>query len=161
MLSRRQILATVVGCSAAALAQSKPNFSGRWQIDTARTTHQAPDDLVEVIDHREPKLRIETTFSMNQSVGVALASLLAPKLELTTDTAGNSSELPPGIKLLSNSKWQGDRLVTNWRLEGLPNGPMEGTWTRYLADGGKTMLVDLLAAPGHERVEAKLIFAKK
>ena len=160
MLTRREALAVVVAASATALAQTKPNFTGRWQIDAARSP-DAPPDLVEVIDHRDPKVVIETSVSMSQPLGIAIAGLLAPKLQLATDASKNANELPPGLTLISNSEWQGDRLVTKWRIEGLPNGPLDGTWTRYLTDAGKTMVVDVLAAPRHERVETKLVFVKK
>jgi hypothetical protein len=43
--------------------RSHPDFSGRWELDKAKSNlpPQSPDDLVQVIDHRDPQLRITTT----------------------------------------------------------------------------------------------------
>ena len=160
MQTRREIL-TVLVASSAALAQSKPNFSGRWQVDPSRGTFAAPADLTEVIDHREAAISIDTTVNMSQGTGLALASLLAPRMRLTTNGAQDSNAMPMGLSLASQSHWQGDRLVTEWRISGMPNGAMTGSWARSLADGGRLMIVELTAIAGDRRVEAKLLFVRK
>ena len=146
--------------SSGALAQSKPNFSGRWQVDPSRCTIAVPADLTEVIDHREPVIDLETTVNMGQSTGLALASLLAPRVRLTTSGAQHTNAMPMGLSLASESRWQGDRLVTEWRISGMPSA-MTGAWTRYLSDDGKSMIVELTAAAGDRRVEATLLFARR
>jgi len=49
--------------------------------------------------------------------------------------------MPLGLSLATKSHWDGDRLVTEWRLSGL-NAPMSGTWTRNLS-GPSAMVVEL------------------
>ena len=160
MQTRRDVLAALLASPFLAVAQSKPDFSGRWRVDTARSTFAVPPALTEVIEHREPTLSIDTTVDTNQPVGLALASLLGPRLHLTTTGAAETNSMPEGLSLASQSHWQGERLVTDWKLSGLQNGAMTGSWTRYLSDGGKAMTVELVAALGERRVETKLVFAK-
>lgn len=160
MQTRRELLAALMACQAVAMAQSRPNFSGRWRADTTRSTVSVPPELTEVIEHRDPMLNIDTTLDTNHPIGLALASLLAPRLHLTTSGAPDSNGMPAGLSLASQSHWQGERLATDWRLSGVQNGAMTGSWMRYLSDGGKAMTVELVAAVGERRVEAKVVFAK-
>lgn len=113
-----------------------------------------------MIEHREPMLHMDSTVDMNQPAGLALASLLAPRLQLTTSGAPDTNSMPAGLSLASKSHWQAERLVTDWRLSGLQNGAMTGSWIRYLSDGGKAMTVELVAVAGERRVEAKVVFVK-
>jgi len=124
MQTRRQALAAMA-VGAAAFAQGKPNFTGRWIIDLARTTFRVPADFTEIIDHRDSVLKIETSVDTHQAIGLSIASLLAPSLQLTTTGDENSNSMPMGLTLLARSRWDGQRLVSKWRLDGLPGGSLE------------------------------------
>jgi hypothetical protein len=160
MRTRREALAAMA-MGVAAFAQGKPNFTGRWTIDLSRTTFRVPADFTEIIDHRDPTLRIETSFDTNQAAGLSIASLLAPSLRLSTTGEEDSNPLPMGLTLLARSHWERARLVSKWRLDGLPSGTLEGTWSRYLDTDGKIMQVDLTAGSGSQTTEAKFAFTKK
>jgi hypothetical protein len=135
-------------------APSKPNFSGKWRLDQGRSSREAPAALVETIDHREPALRIDSDWDHNVATGVTNAAILAPAMQLTTDETEATSEMPLGMSLVTKSRWDGNKLVTEWRVNGLQR-PLSGTWTRYLT-GPNTMVVDSAAG----QVREKLVFGK-
>lgn len=156
MQTRREAIALLTGATVA-LAQRKPNFSGQWIIDTARTNFVgAPPDLGEIVDHRDPVLIVRSSWDPNRRAGVSIAGLLAPSVELNSGGATTSSNVPPDLKLKCISHWDGEKFVTDWDLLGLPNGDDHGTWTRYLTDDGRTMVVEVKAS-----VQTKLVFTKK
>src|ERR1700730_13357296 len=112
-------LAVVLASAALFAAPSKPNFSGKWRLDEARNSREAPAALVETIDHREPAVRIDSDWDHNVATGVSNAALLAPAMQLTTDGTEATSEMPMGMSLATKSHWDGDKLVTEWRVNGL------------------------------------------
>jgi hypothetical protein len=154
MQTRREVIA-LLGGAAIATAQPKPNFSGHWIIDTNRTTFQVPADLSETIDDHDRVVVVQTNWDRNRPAGLAIAGLLAPLVVLDATGTQSSNNIPPGLVLRSTSHWDGDKLVTNWNLLGLPNGSDHGNWTRYLTDGGRTMVVEIKAS-----VQTKLVFTK-
>ena len=156
MITRRHILA-IAGLPPAVFGRSKPKFSGVWKLNPAGSTLKAPPDLVHTIDQSGNTIYVGATFNRSASAGLILAGLLAPELLLVADGTEVSGEVPPGLKLQSQSRWDGDKLVTSWVLTGLPAGLADrGTWVRSLADGGRAMVVEL-----HSSAEGKLLFTKK
>src|SRR5579885_547650 len=128
-VSRRSLITGVIISAAASAAPGKPNFSGKWHLDP-RDSKDAPADLIETIDHREPVIRIDTEWDHSSPTGVSNAAMLAPAMQLKTDGAESSNEMPMGMTLVTKSHWEGDKLATEWRVSGLDN-PMTGTWNRY------------------------------
>jgi|ERR1051326_737626 hypothetical protein len=160
MLTRRQLISTILVGAVSGLqaAAEKPNFSGRWQIDRRHSPKDAPADLTETIDHREPVIRVDTDWDHNVATGVSNAAILAPAVQLKSDGTQTSNDLPLGMSLTTKSHWDGNKLVTEWRLDGL-NTPMNGTWTRYLT-GPSAMVVDAVTESGGHRVTARFEFVK-
>ena len=147
-------LALVLASAALFAAPSKPNFSGKWLLDERRSSRDAPPALMETIDHREPAVRIDSEWDHNLATGITNAALLAPAMRLTTDGTDATSEMPLGLSLATKSHWEGNKLVTEWRVSGLQR-PLSGTWTRYLT-GPSTMVVEAVAGQSRQR----LVFAK-
>ena len=159
MQTRRQVITTMLVSAAGVLAApAKPNFSGRWRLDPSQNSKDAPADLTETIDHREPVLRIDTHWDPSVATGVSNAAFLAPTVQLKSDGTETSNEVPMGLSLTTKSHWDGDKFVTEWRLNGLQT-PMSGTWTRYLT-GPTAMVVDSVAESSSHRVTARFVFAK-
>ena len=158
MQTRRQMITVMLAGAAGIAAQAKPNFSGRWHIDSRRSSKDAPAEIVETIDHREPLVRIDTEWNHNSATGVSNAAMLAPAVQLNSDGAENSNEMPMGLSLATKSHWDGDKLITEWRLSGL-KAPMSGTWTRYLT-GPTSMVVDSVAESDGQRVSRRFVFVK-
>jgi hypothetical protein len=122
----------------------KPNFSGRWEVDKAKSTFRFPkgveppafDNLTVLIDHQEPKLKLtfierkaqtETTITYN----------------LTTDGAENRNVLGQGYDVRSRARWDGTRLIGESKhtiaKSGKPPITVTGTATWILSEDGKTL----------------------
>jgi hypothetical protein len=157
--TRRQVIAAMFASAAIGLsAPEKPNFSGRWRLDPSRSSKDAPADLAETIDHREPVIRIDTAWDRTRPAGVSNGAILAPAVQLKSDGTESSNDVPMGLSVVTKSHWDGDKLVTEWRLNGL-DVPLSGTWTRYLT-GPTAMVVDSVAESNGRRLTARYVFAK-
>jgi hypothetical protein len=87
--------------------QSKPDLSGHWVIDTARSDYgrmPKPKAYVEVIEHKEPVLTIATTSEDNRGESKSF-------LKLTTDDRDCVNEVN-GNEFHSKSHWEGAKVVT-------------------------------------------------
>ncbi|MEA2561108.1 MAG: hypothetical protein QOH06_2612 [Acidobacteriota bacterium] len=126
-----------------ATAAERPDFSGLWVPDPARSSTQKelkgqtdspapppPPSAGELpqlrIEHREPKLAV----SFLDSQGELLSSLA-----MTTDGVEAINERGGGMVHRSTTVWQGSALVTAWRLESSGTRLIGGTDTRELGDG--------------------------
>ena len=87
---------------------SHPDFSGRWKLNKTRSTlpPASPDDVVQVIDHRDPQLRVATTsknwsgdFSQNieKPIALTLFALTIPEWNATTDGVERSEKYGPAV----------------------------------------------------------------
>jgi hypothetical protein len=96
----------------------KPDFSGTWQFNPARSVLQIPppDSTVFVIDHREPLFRITRTHVVGDKSDTFT-------LDLTTD--GKEVALDrEGLHLRARAYWDGATLVFDSKLT---RGGVEGT----------------------------------
>ncbi len=152
--------------------RSHPDFSGRWELDKARSTlpSHTPDNLVQVIEHRDPQLRIITTskdwstdFGLNiqKPIAVTLFALTIPEWVATTDGIERSEKYGPA-ELKSKTHWEGDRLITAWSLERDGRAEIVGEWVRSLSVDGKTQTLEIKAHDPQRggKGEAKLVFMK-
>ncbi len=144
------IAATIV--SAAPAAADKPNFSGTWLVDQARSTSQttprpnadpkAPlppppppppppgkTSPPHIVTHNDPVLTIQ------EGPG-------SYTLRLTTDGKENVNRQSNDRTHRSTSRWEGDKLVTQWTLEDNGERLAQGTDTRSLTENGAVMIDD-------------------
>ena len=141
----------VMSCVAFPIGQTKhPDLSGTWQIDVARSTESItplPSDpdiprppapppgmawkafSPEIVTHHEPDLSIQLP-SRNDV------------LRLRTDGQENVNPMANGRVHKSASRWEGDTLVTRWRLEENGSVLTEGSDVRFIADGGHALIND-------------------
>jgi TonB family protein len=149
-----------------------PDFSGHWNLDKTRSTlpSPSPDDLVEVIDHRDPQLRITTTskdwsgdFWQNtkRPIALTLFALTIPEWVATTDGVERSEKYGPA-ELKSKTHWEGERLITTWSLERDGRAEITGEWVRSLSPDGRTQSLEVQAHDPQRNAkgEAKLVFVK-
>ena len=150
-------LILVFGFSAALLiaAQaSRPNFSGRWELDKSRSDFGSlpPDDsAMELIEHQEPKLTI-TQFWRNTEGEHTVV------WQLTTDGAENLTRMNEA-EIASRTVWEGSNLVTDWRMK--RGGRLsEGKYNRSLSEDRKTLTVGVRRRSGSNEVEQHLVFVE-
>jgi hypothetical protein len=147
--------------SASAWAQdAKPNFTGKWNLDVAKSDFgpmPPPDSVVHVIEHNEPSVKIVTTQKSAQ--GETTNERL-----LTTDGKENVNKMRMGPdgeqQVTSTSKWNGKALATSFKLSAQGTEfDINDSWT--LSDDGKVLtIVRAIKAPQGE-FAATTVFNKQ
>lgn len=156
-MKRALLFATVILLAAMICgAQDKPDFTGKWVLDVAKSDFgplPAPESQVRVIDHKDPKLKInETTKSQRGE--------RATDREITTDGQENKTSFGPN-EYVSKSHWDGKRLVTEGTLKLQDGTNIQINDTTELAEDGKVMTVKRdLKSPQGEATQ-KLTFNKQ
>jgi hypothetical protein len=148
--ARRWMLALLVAAVALQLpAAERPDFSGLWVPDAARSSTQkelkgqtdAPAPPAPPSAHELPRLRIEhneprLAVSFLDARGEFLSSLA-----MTTDGAEAINERGEALVHRSTTVWRGSALVTIWSLESRGTRLIGGTDTRELGDGGHLLTI--------------------
>src|SRR5438046_1883984 len=94
-------------------APKKPDFSGRWELDAAKSQLRPTkwNSLVMVIEHQEPKLKIKISLKYPQGPDYT------DQIPLTTD--GSAAPVDMGKQArVYHATWVGANLVLKWNEEG-------------------------------------------
>jgi hypothetical protein len=114
---------------------TKPDFSGTWKFNPARSSLQipAPESTIFVIKHREPHFRLERTHIFGGNSDTF-------SIDLTTD--GNTVvRTHAGLEINATLRWEGDALVFDSKLE--RDGKQATNIVRYkLSDDGQSFIAD-------------------
>jgi hypothetical protein len=135
-------------------AFAKPNFTGSWKLDAANSDFgpmPGPDKMDRSIKHDDPKMVIKTTQSGPQGEMTS---------EMTYVTDGNEfTNKMRGSDVKGTAKWDGDKLVVNYKLDFQGNEiAIKEIWT--MGADGKTMKVaSQISAPQGE-FERTVAFTK-
>jgi hypothetical protein len=141
---------------AALPALAKPNFTGDWKLNTAKSTFgdiPAPDSMSIKIDHAEPKL---TTVS-KQSGQMGDIELHAT---YTTDGTECTNEGFQGAPFKSKVKWDGDNLALETKGQ-IGDADFTLTQKMTLSDDGKTLKVLQHIATSMGEFDQTLVFDKQ
>lgn len=87
-------------------AQAKPNFSGTWKLNTAKSDFgamPAPDSRTDTITHEDPDLK--DTFTQAGQMGEVTA-----EMKYSTDGKETTNSVR-GNEIKSTAKWEGDELA--------------------------------------------------
>jgi hypothetical protein len=157
MFLRRSLLTVAALALSANLvsAQDKPNFSGAWKMNAAKSDFgpmPAPDKMDRTIDHKDPELKFKTMQS-------------TPNGDQTSDTmyktdGTDSMNKQRGADVKSVAKWEADKLVIKSKREaqGMEISITE-TWA--LAEAGKVLnIVNNIDTP-QGAFEIKLVLEKQ
>jgi hypothetical protein len=121
------------------LQDTKPNFSGKWNLDLAKSEFgpvPPPDSMIAVIEHQEPNVKITTTQKAQQQEIVNTRSL-------TTDGKPNTNKLKGmggEVEVTSTTKWDGRKLRTSFKLE-TPGGAVDIAEAIELSEDGKSLIL--------------------
>jgi len=161
----KRSLVFVMGCllvAGVAFAQEKPNFSGTWVLDKAKSDPMGrpggpSPDVTLIIEHKEPTLKIKQIIKTEQGERVQ-------ELSYTTDGKENKNPGFRGGEVITKSKWEDGKLVTKGsQTMETPQGTMtmELTEIRTLSEDGKTLTVQTTrTTPGGERT-TKQVYTKQ
>lgn len=105
MQNRRQFVIGLLATATALRPQdSKPNLSGHWVMDAAKSTGRNPKTCEETIEHHDPSLTITTVSEDPRGRTTTFLKLATDGSESVNDVNGNEFH--------SKSHWDGARLVT-------------------------------------------------
>ena len=117
----------VAGLAASPAAQAaKPNFTGTWTLDVAKSDFgpaTPPESMVMVVEHKEPAIRIKTTQKSAEGEVVNDRSLTIdgkPNTNKITMVGGEAQSVT------STSKWDAAKFVTTYPLD------MQGTTITFV-----------------------------
>lgn len=132
------LIAVLVFFSPAA-QDAKPDFSGKWTLDVAKSDFgqmPPPESMVAVIEHKEPNVKITSTQKNQQGE-------VTNERTMTTDGKENSNTLRTMMgdqPITSTTKWNGKALVTAFRLA-FQEMAIDVSESWDLAADGKTLTV--------------------
>jgi hypothetical protein len=152
------LLLALVAASARAQG-AKPDFSGTWQLDIAKSElgpMPPPDSIVSVIDHQDPKLVVKTT--QKSSMGE-----FTNERNITTDGKPATNKLKSAMgeqDVTSTTMWSGAQLVTSYKMD------MQGTALEFrdvwdLSADGKVMTISRDVKTEQGPFSQKMVFTKQ
>ena len=146
---------TVVAFAASLLAQSKPNFSGTWKLNTSKSDFgplPAPDSQMNVIEHNDPALKVATTAEGAQGKQNFTSTYTTDGKEVT-NTRG-----PQEIK--STVTWDGDKLVVSSKLSFQGNDvSLKNVWS--LSADGQTLTQNQHLSAAMGEADQTMVFEKQ
>ena len=134
---------------------SRPNFSGRWELDKTQSDFgplPADDSAMELIEHQEPRLTITQVWKNVEGEHTLV-------WQLTTDGAENTSRINQQ-EIKSRTSWEDNKLVTEWKMK---NGAIltEGKNVRFLSADSNTQTIRVHQRTAGGEIEQLLVFVKK
>lgn len=156
MISKLLAIAFLIALTAAAtFAQPKPDFSGTWKLNVAKSDFGAlggPDSRTDVITHKEPSLIDEVTAEGAQGKQQYT-------VKYTTDGKEVTNQMGPR-EVKSTLKWEGASLVISSKFtynEAEVNAQL--TWS--LSADGKTITINVHYASSLGDVDQKITLEKQ
>jgi hypothetical protein len=158
------LLLTLSTPAAPSLAQAKPNLSGSWTLDLARSNFgrlgnaQFKNARMSLkISHREPELKI----TRNANLGGQSRN---HNLSYFTDGRGESNpNILSNETMRSKTRWEGARLISRSSSSMSFNGQsvnLEAIEKRELSADGKTLTITHTISSPRGVDVVKLVFAK-
>ncbi len=129
------ILAALVASATIASAQTKPNFTGDWKFNAAKSNFggmPAPTSLTQKITHEDPSLKVAT--SQSGDFGDFNSDFT-----FTTDGKECPNQMND-FHMTSTVKWEGDSLVFDSKID-FQGTAMSGTEKWSLSPDGKNLTV--------------------
>jgi len=152
----RHVVAGVVLLSLAAFsAQAKPNFSGSWKLNVAKSEFgpfPAPSSMTEAIKHADPALKVAVKMATDNG-DMEFESNYSTDAKETTNAFG-----PAEMK--SSAKWDGEVLQIQTKGQ---FGDTEVTITDKweISPDGKTLSVTRHFASSQGEVDQKMVLEKQ
>ena len=109
------VLLLILAASAAA-QDAKPDFSGKWVLDAAKSDFgptPPPEYVTHVIEHKEPNIKVVTSQKSIQGE-------TTNERNLTTDGKDNTNKMRlmgGEQEVKSSSRWDGGKLATTMKLD--------------------------------------------
>jgi hypothetical protein len=155
-LLMKRVCLLMLALALPALAQdAKPNFSGAWELDIAKSDlagMAAPRSLTYNVDHQEPKLKLTVVFVSAQGSDTT-------EKNLTTDGQENTNAGEARVEK-SKTHWEASDLVTEAQSEA-GRSKVERTERWRLSEDGKTLENEMTLHVSDGDHALHLVFHKK
>ena len=153
--TRRVLILTAVLLCLAASAFARPNFTGKWTLDSEKSYLGPFADLtvlVRDVHHDDPRLIISVEADGSRGKQTGEMRFLTQREEVTNTVAG--------VETTGHVMWLGDHLLmkTTRDWDGLST-TLEELWT--LSDDGKTLRVDAVVTTPNGKEELLAVFQKQ
>lgn len=153
------IVIALFALAAVAAAQTKPDFSGSWKLDTAKSDFgpiPAPSSSTMKVDHQEPKVNVSShaeTEQGNQDL----------ELKFTTDGAETKNQIngPMGsAEIKTTGHWNGSALQLASKITS-DMGELTITDKWSLSDEGKVLTIERVWNSPQGEATQKLVHKKQ
>jgi hypothetical protein len=139
----------------AAVAQAKPNFSGDWKMNPAKSDFgqmPAPTSMVQKITHNDPDLKVVSTSVRESGEFTNTATYTTDGKECINKGRMGESK--------STLKWDGDTLVIETKADFQGNAvAITSKWT--LSEDGKTLTVNTHFSSSMGEGDSKTVLEKQ
>lgn len=156
MIRKLLLIAFLVALPAAsAFAQPKPDFSGTWKLNVAKSDFGAlpgPSSRTDVITHKEPSLTDEVTAEAGETKQHYTA-------KYTTDGKEVTNQMGPR-EVKSTMKWEGGNLVINSKFS-YSGSDVTGQSTWSLSSDGKILTVNIHYISAMGETDQKAVYEKQ
>jgi hypothetical protein len=151
---RRTLLLTLLA-SLVVFAADKPDFTGSWKINVAKSElgqMPPPEKFERTIEHKDPAMKLTTVQSMNGNERTSTVEYTINGQEQTVKTDRGEAKVTP--------TWKGSKLevATRRDFQGNEMKTLEG-WT--LSADGKTLTVDFQISGPMGDMTVKFVFDKQ
>ena len=154
----RRLLAVLFVClsigSVAALAADKPDFTGKWKLNTEKSDFgpmPKPQKVDYVIAHKDPELIVKSTATTQMGEVANESKIVTDGKEFTNTMRGQ--------EIKGTAKWEGKVLVVHQELD------MQGTvirleqkWT--MAEDGKSITQEISISTPQGELKQKAVLDK-
>ena len=150
------IILITLAFSGSVLALGKPDFSGTWTLDMAKSDMghgrpSAPSAAKVTIVIKQTPAVLATTRNVGKGPQTAIEKL---------DGSESINKSPSGQDSRSASRWVGSTLVTK-SVMSTGQGTVETTFVRSLSADGKVMTIDTTMKTRNGETKKKLIYNKQ
>lgn len=137
---------------------AKPNFTGTWILDVARSDNQspAPESVVHVIDHKEPTIKITTRVKYQAGDSTDTLNLTTDGREISDTMHGMGTQR--GRKL--TAKWDDRRLLTSMKFDAQgPTMEINDSWA--LSEDGRVLTLVRVGKTTQGEFTVKTVYNKQ
>lgn len=150
----------VVSC-AAVLAAATPDFSGARRFERGIGAAPPAGFALRIVQAGATLQCNAHWDAKDGRYGLTLLGVVTPELRLSTTGAEDLNQVGPFV-LHSRSRWEGEKLITEWNSSSFQGQSFRGSWTRRLSADGKQMILEIAATSGTGTYShAQLVFRRE
>ena len=156
-MNRRILIVAALAAMASliAFAADKPNFSGTWKINSAKSDFgpmPAPETFERTIDHKDPEMKIKTVQSVQGNERTS-------EIAYTIDGAPHNIKLGMGEAQVT-AQWKGSSMEVSSKRE-IQGNEIKSIEVWSLSEDGKTLTTESTINAPQGEFKIKLVLDKQ